>query len=728
MVEKTSHINSDHPIKSKDDDALGYWPFAQALAKGLVSRASNDGFVVGIQAKWGMGKTSAVNLMVSAIETEEQHLADSQRTLVVWFNPWLFSGMDSLSKGYLAFVGNSLAKALGKADEGKWSRFKRLIVGGGDMLGDATALGLVAATGGAALPMMGTIKGGVTGATKLAKHLTDAKTLDEISAKTRKNLANLPARIVIVLDDLDRLQPAELMQVLALVKNFGDLPNVIHLLVYDRDIIDLNIRSLVKGSEDPPFIQKIVQAEFDLPNPSSGGMLNLVNEKMGSIFGDVEQDSAWNEIWGIAFRRYLKSPRDVIKLANAFSVSWPSISAEVYPPDFITIELFRSFHRKLYNLIAGNRELLVGTRSFFADNEVKALAEELTLAATGPQASEVLSLICGMFPRLRKHMGNFSSSSRPIGLSTGRQIGTDEGFDSFFRMDPSATAIPVITIRELKNRLNDAAFISQAFLSLNPANSNDASRATSLLDALIDLVETSNDVSINTLEGIAVGSGVSLRIADAGGGLLFEIDNQQRMSILITKIFDKLPVEKLGRQIKAIIANDAADLSVCAFIVAKLTQPLGLVYETNEDDASQLILPKRVLEGIARALSARIKRSAAEGVLLEQPVLWMLLKIWARFATRKSEVADFLNSAASSAEDAKTIVFSAMNITSTSGEGTRRRIDRLPPTNVYDTATLANKVSEHLATYQYNKIDRIDLETFVNSVTLLQQGKRPERF
>jgi len=500
------------------------------------------------------------------------------------------------------------------------------------------------------------------------------------------------------------------------------------LLVYDREIIDVNIGSLVNGSEDPPFIQKIIQAEFDLPNPSSGGILNLLNEKMGSMFDDVEQDSAWNEIWGIALRRYLKSPRDVIKLSNAFSVSWPSISAEVYPPDFITIEFFRSFHRKIYNLIAGNRELLVGTRSFFADNEVKALAEELTLAATGPQSSEILGLICGMFPRFKKHMGNLSSSNRPTGLTTGRQIGTDEGFDSFFRMDPSATAIPMITIRELKNRLNDAAFISQAFLSLNPTNSNDASRATSLLDALVELVETSNDVSIHTLEGIAVGSGVSLRVGDTGGGMLFEIDNQQRMSILITKIFDKLPVGKLGTRIKAIIANDAADLSVCAFIVAKLTQPLGLVYDRNEDDASQLVLPKRVVEGIARVLSARVKKSAIDGVLLEQPALWMLLKIWARFATKKSEIPDFLNGVASSPEDAKTIAFSAMNITSTSGEGTRRRIDRLPPTNVYDTATLAARVKEHLKTYQYNKIDRIDLETFVNSISQLQQRKRPERF
>src|SRR5262249_22604547 len=65
-------LKADRPITHRRADTLDYWPFAQSLAKGLVGRAPRDGFVVGIQARWGMGKTSAINLLLQAISENEE--------------------------------------------------------------------------------------------------------------------------------------------------------------------------------------------------------------------------------------------------------------------------------------------------------------------------------------------------------------------------------------------------------------------------------------------------------------------------------------------------------------------------------------------------------------------------------------------------------------------------------------------------------------------------------
>jgi predicted KAP-like P-loop ATPase len=49
-------LSADSPITTRNEDALDYWPFAESLAKGLTQRIPRDGFVVGVQARWGMGK------------------------------------------------------------------------------------------------------------------------------------------------------------------------------------------------------------------------------------------------------------------------------------------------------------------------------------------------------------------------------------------------------------------------------------------------------------------------------------------------------------------------------------------------------------------------------------------------------------------------------------------------------------------------------------------------
>jgi hypothetical protein len=113
-----------------------------------------------------------------------------------------------------------------------------LVRGGADMVGGAVALTAVAASGGAAAPLAGAIKSATSGALKLGAHVIDTRSLENMLGDLREHLKGIEAKLLVVVDDLDRLQPDEVRQVLTLVKTFGNLPNVIHLLVYDRNILD----------------------------------------------------------------------------------------------------------------------------------------------------------------------------------------------------------------------------------------------------------------------------------------------------------------------------------------------------------------------------------------------------------------------------------------------------------------------------------------------------------
>jgi predicted KAP-like P-loop ATPase len=283
------NLNADSPITDREADALDYWPFAQSLAKGLVGRAPRDGFVVGIQARWGMGKTSAINLLLQAISESETDRAAQQKTKIQKFNPWLFAGIESLVKGYLSELGWAIRDTVGDATPRKTSQFiDRLVRGGAEFVGGAAALAAVAASHGTAAPIAGAVKSAVTGALSLSSNMIDTRSIDAMIKDLSEHLHSLECRFLIIVDDLDRLQPDELRQILTLVKTFGNLPNVTHLLAYDRDIVNAALRHSVSGDlgdDLPTFLEKVVQVELDLPYPTESGLRKLTIEKLASIFG-----------------------------------------------------------------------------------------------------------------------------------------------------------------------------------------------------------------------------------------------------------------------------------------------------------------------------------------------------------------------------------------------------------------------------------------------------------
>jgi predicted KAP-like P-loop ATPase len=393
-------LSADSPIRTRNEDALDYWPFAESLAKGLTQRIPRDGFVVGVQSRWGMGKTSAIYLILQAIREIESSKPSHQQTKIQNFNPWLFSGLETLAKGYLSQLGRVIQETLGDATPRKTSQFvEKLIKGGAEFVGGMAALGAVAVTGGAAAPVALPLKSVVSGALSFGAHVLDTRSLETMIDDLSTHLMSIDCRVLIIVDDLDRLQPDELRQILTLVKTFGNLPNVTHLLAYDRDIISSALessRSLEPSSEKlPTFLKKIVQAEFDLPSPSTNGLNRLLERKLASIFGEKPEIDieAWMLLKRTALQNYIRSPRDVLRLCNVLSVIWPGVQGEIYFPDLIAIELFRLHEHQTYDLIRQHTDFLLGRGPAGPENRTRigrSILESLPTARR-QDASELLA-------------------------------------------------------------------------------------------------------------------------------------------------------------------------------------------------------------------------------------------------------------------------------------------------------------------------------------------------
>ncbi len=711
---------SDRPIESPSEDALGYWPFARALAEGIINKSSKQGFVVGVQAKWGMGKTSAVNLMSHAIDELETGLLVNQKTKTEHFNPWQFASTEALTKSYLAVLGRLIALSLNEDVLRKKSgRFKKWIGGSKDVVGHTAAISAVAATGGLAIPFMGAIQGGVSSALGLSEEIIGSDELDDLADRIREALGNLEHRIVLILDDLDRLDPDDLAEVLTIIKTFGDLPNVVHVLLYDREIIDQSLTTKFGENLNPPYLQKIVQAEYDLPPPSASGLSSLADKLISPIFEGTEITETYLDVWRVGFRNYLLSPRDIVKLYNALSVTWPSVQTDAYAPDMIAIEMFRLFDRPLHQLLLASRHILLGLELDYGEKRIGELAEKLK----GGRQTGVLRLISGMFPRLQKALPS-PVGGRPTSISQGRPIGSEAGFDLYFRMTPSSEAVSVSLVEQLEAQIADADFVEKSF---EEAGARAEIRYMgAFLDEFLNVLDDAQEIEFGTLEGFVRGAGISLSERFESQRRFTLFSSSQKISIACTKILSRIDRDGLHEKLKSLFRDGKSDLTVCAFVLAKVGEQYATIYSERRNDLDFSWSQEEVNE-LVDILAKPLSGLLEDGLIFLMPSLWMLLKVISE-SSIDIDIPPILNERAQKAEIARRIAFSAMNIQSEGEYGLELSMDRMPPREIYDLGTLVSIVQSHLTESAYSQNDARNLERFVSAGLMLLDGKQPDRF
>ncbi len=147
------------------------------------------------------------------------------------------------------------------------------------------------------------------------------------------------------------------------MKSVGRLPNVMYLLVYDRLLAE-KIVSERFPSEGPHYLEKIVQAAFELPEPIMSDVQRHLLEQVGVICGDIpdEQVVRFLNIFYEGIADEMRTPRDVARFVNSLSVTWPAVAGDVNAADFVALEVLRLLHSDIYRAIRQNKSLLCSSR------------------------------------------------------------------------------------------------------------------------------------------------------------------------------------------------------------------------------------------------------------------------------------------------------------------------------------------------------------------------------
>jgi len=446
-------FSADRPISIKQEDLLGRAGFVDALAQAISGWQGNESLVIALSGPWGSGKTSIKNLLLERIAT----LPDCPLQPVD-FNPWQWSAQDQLIQAFFGEVGIVLHRTeKTKADKKralKWKAYALKLKAGGFIadgirklvtlvFGILAILGLASSvldstwfrTGGL---IVGIISVAVIAlmnwfgeaADRVAAYLEAranflAKTLPELKKELRDELARTNRPILVIIDDIDRLLPAQTKLLFQLVKANADFPNIIYLLLFQRDIVEKNLSEpgAMQGNE---FLEKIVQVWFDLPLVERQKLEKVLFAGLDRLLATTDvskrfDQNRWANIFVQGMRPYFKTMRDVHRYLSTLSFYAGIFKNkgifEVNPIDLMALEALRLFEPLVYSQIPNLHLYLTGQdrHGTFGDehntDQTKKLIESLISQASAERKNAVRQLIKQLFPPIEWVLGGSTYGS-----------------------------------------------------------------------------------------------------------------------------------------------------------------------------------------------------------------------------------------------------------------------------------------------------------------------------
>ncbi len=241
----------DKPVSNINEDLFNVEVYVNALCSFI--RSCETPMTISVQGDWGSGKTSLMNMMMANLQGS---------VWPIWFNTWQFSQFD-MGHGLVFSMMDVILKGLDCEKS-----LRRKIISGLIGFGKRAVRNVSDYTFGGEITnvISHTIDGGVD--IDVASCIIDLKDqfLDAINAKLEKEHRD---RVVIFVDDLDRLQPAKAIELLEVLKLFLDCDRCVFVLAVDYEVVTLGIKQKfgndVSKEKGRSFFDKIIQLPFKVP-------------------------------------------------------------------------------------------------------------------------------------------------------------------------------------------------------------------------------------------------------------------------------------------------------------------------------------------------------------------------------------------------------------------------------------------------------------------------------
>ena len=494
-------FSSNKAIETEKDDFLGRKGFSHHLGKSLLNWKEEDSLVIAVYGEWGSGKSSVINLAIEFIEKTDEN----DKPTIIEFNPWRFSEQDNLSEHFF----NEIAKELEIRQESKDDEriaeklkiyanllsltpdkglfnntFSKTILGLG-LLGISASqiiqwlnipydwIKYILFIGGFSFIFIEIFNNYLIKFIDFFETKADynKKSVLEAKKEIKDELIKRQKKLIVVIDDIDRLNQSEIKQIFRLIQVNADFPHTIYLLAFDRNTIEKNLEEQV-GISGKDYLKKIVQVDFDIPFVKKtkisaflfkelNRVLDTLPESAQKFFG--QNDPYWANVYNSGFEDFFKNIRDVKRFASSLEFNilqmYQCKVMEVNPIDFIAIEAIRVFIPDFYVFMKSRNSLFTSTEgeTVLKDNNPrKAEIEEALNKLPEDMKESIQNLITILFPQVAGIFQYGYSTYRSdwqSSWSRNLRVCATTNFDSYFTLIPGGDE-EELSQYEIENILN----------------------------------------------------------------------------------------------------------------------------------------------------------------------------------------------------------------------------------------------------------------------------------
>lgn len=339
----------------------GRMRFAESLTRRIQETCGKESFAVGISGSWGSGKTSFLQYVYKSLENKED--------IKIWFYPWNSNSADSVITDFF----NLLSEKISPLN----NRVKRELHRYASSLTDNVSSGF------------GEI---------LSSLFPLGSSLEEMKKSINDMLEELPGRVYVFIDDMDRLDRSEIMEVLKLIRNTANFSKITYIVAFDREYVTETIdRNGIGRAND--FIEKIFYLEITLPEVEGYAIPRLIWYSLRDVLKDYPEQRQillnqllWHTNGGEYYiTRFIGNYRSALRFANVMGhhVGFLGDTGRLKDLDFrelFWLEVLRCAYPDEYNILYSHRqeyleekgshyELLGKTEEF--DSRLKFLLNQL---------------------------------------------------------------------------------------------------------------------------------------------------------------------------------------------------------------------------------------------------------------------------------------------------------------------------------------------------------------
>lgn len=280
--------------------------------------------------------------------------------------------------------------------------------------------------------------------------------MEKIKSRINEYLKNLDKKIVIIVDDIDRLTDEETEFIFRLTKGIADFDNLIYILLYDKGIVAKSLQTY-KNENGEKYLEKIVQYSLPVPKPHRLTLNKLLFQKIDEIIENLKKEGnqiffdrdKWSIVIYEVLTKHILTVRDINSIINILSFEYPIVVEDVNFTDFFLLTLLRVKNNNLYESIYENKNKFLLDEKNIGDNFRTYLDEQ-------KEFKNILELL---FPNLRKDLHPQLASKYDIANDHKNKYLTDRYyFENYFSLSIPQDKLSYKDFKEVENSILDADF------------------------------------------------------------------------------------------------------------------------------------------------------------------------------------------------------------------------------------------------------------------------------